>query len=133
MRNITKTGVKDFFYVWDAALAGAYGYGGYQTFSNNGSGNYVITPGGGSYGASGSISNYIQSGQAFFVQGDVGGGSLTFKEAAKTTGSGVVSVAPPVPTPQLRANLYGINTDNSTYMADGLLINYDDNYSNTCR
>ncbi len=131
MRNITKTGVKDFFYVWDAALAGANGYGGYQTFSNNGSGNYVITPGGGSYGASGSISNYIQSGQAFFVQGDVGGGSLTFKEAAKTTGSGVVSVAPPVASPQLRANLYGINTDNSAYMADGLLINYDDNYSNT--
>ncbi len=27
MRNITKTGVKDFFYVWDAALAGANGYG----------------------------------------------------------------------------------------------------------
>ena len=130
MRNITKTGVKDFFYVWDAALAGAYGYGAYQTFSNNGSGNYVITPGGGSYGASGSISNYIQSGQAFFVQGDVGGGSLTFKEAAKTTGSGVVSVAPSIPTPQIRANLYGVNADNSTYMADGLLINYDDNYSN---
>jgi len=130
MRNITKTGVKDFFYVWDAALAGAYGYGGYQTFSNDGSGNYVITPGGGSYGISGSTSNYIQSGQAFFVQGDTGGGSLTFKEAAKTTGSGVVSVAPPVPTPQLRANLYGVNTDGSTYIADGLLVNYDDNYSN---
>ncbi len=130
MRNITKTGVKDFFYIWDAALAGAYGYGAYQTFSNNGSGNYVITPGGGSYGASGSISNYIQSGQAFFVQGDVGGGSVTFKEAAKTTGSGVVSIAPSIPTPQIRANLYGVNADNSTYMADGLLINYDDNYSN---
>ena len=131
MRNITKTGVKDFFYVWDAALAGANGYGAYQTFSNDVSGNYVITPGGGSYGASGSISNYIQSGQAFFVQGDTGGGSLTFKEGAKTTGSGVVSVAPPVPTPQLRVNLYGVNTDNSTYIADGLLINYADNYSNT--
>ena len=131
MRNITKTGVKDFFYVWDAALAGANGYGAYQTFSNDGSGNYVITPGGGSYDFSGSTSNYIQSGQAFFVQGDTGGGSLTFKEGAKTTGSGVVSVAPPVPTPQLRANLYGVNADGSTYIADGLLVNYDDNYSNT--
>jgi len=130
MRNITKTGVKDFFYVWDAALAGAYGYGAYQTFSSDGSGNYVITPGGGSYGISGSMSNYIQSGQAFFVQGDTGGGSVTFKEGAKTTGSGVVSIAPSIPTPQIRANLLGINADNSTYMADGLLINYDDNYSN---
>lgn len=131
MRNITKTGLKDFFYVWDPAMAGAYGYGAYQTFSNNGSGNYVITPGGGSYGTSGTISNYIQSGQAFFVQGDVLGGSLTFKEAAKTTGSGVVSIAPVMPTPQLRANLYGVNADNSTYITDGLLINYDDNYTNT--
>ncbi|WP_202552451.1 hypothetical protein, partial [Ginsengibacter hankyongi] len=73
MRNITKTGVKDFFYVWDPALAGTYGFGAYQTFSNNGSGNYVITPGGGSYGSVGSFSNYIASGQAFFVQGDTGG------------------------------------------------------------
>ena len=131
MRNITKTGVKDFFYVWDAALAGTDGYGVHQTFSNNGSGNYVITPGGGSYGASGSISNYIASGQAFFVQGDVGGGSVTFKEAAKTTGSGVISIAQGMPLPQLRATLYGVNADNSTYVADGLLINYDDSYSNS--
>ena len=131
MRNITKTaGVKDFFYIWDPALAGNYGYGAYQTFSNNGSGNYVITPGGGSYGASGSISNYIQSGLAFFVQGAIGGGSLTFKEAAKTTGSAVASFAEGLPKPQLQVNLFGFNADNSTYMADGLLINYDDGYSN---
>jgi hypothetical protein len=153
MRNITKTGVKDFFYLWDPALAGYYGYGAYQTFSNNGSGNYVITPGGGSYGSVGSISNYIASGQAFFVQGDTGGGSVTLKEGAKTTGSGVVSIAQGIqnqskqfaaqamggvvstpqgmPLPQLRVTLYGVNADNSTYVADGLLINYDDSYSNT--
>ncbi len=133
MRNIVKTGVKDFFYLWDPALTtgSAYGYGAYQTFSNDGSGNYVITPGGGSYGPGGSMSNYIASGQAFFVQGDAGGGSLTFKEGAKTTGTGVSSVAAGLPTPQLRANLYGLNTDNSSFLTDGLLINYDDNYSNT--
>ena len=131
MRNITKGGgVKDFFYVWDPKMAGINGYGAYQTFSNNGSGNYVITPGGGSYGTSGSISNYIESGQAFFVQGGVSSGSLTFKEAAKTTGSSVVSVAAGLPLPQLRANLYAVNADNSTYIADGFLINYDDGFSN---
>jgi hypothetical protein len=131
MRTITKTGVKDFFYLWDAALAGGNGYGGYQTFSNNGSGNYVVTPGGDSYGAIGSFSNDIQSGQAFLVQGNIGGGSLTFKETAKTTGSGVVSVPSLAPAPQIRANLYGVNADNSTYMADGVLINYGDNYSDS--
>jgi hypothetical protein len=131
MRNITKTGVKDFFYLWDPALAGYYGYGAYQTFSNNGSGNYVITPGGGSYGSVGSISNYIASGQAFFVQGGTGGGSVTLKEGAKTTGSGITSIVQGMPLPQLRVTLYGVNADNSTYVADGLLINYDDSYSNT--
>jgi hypothetical protein len=130
MRSITKTGCKDFFYVWDPALAGAYGYGGYQTFSNGGSGNYVITPGGGSYGGPGSQYNYIASGLAFLVQGDSGGGDISFKEGDKTTGSGVVSTAQGLPTPQLRVTLYGINTDKSNYLADGLLINYDDSFSN---
>ena len=130
MRNITKGGVKDFFYVWDPALSGSNGYGGYQTFSNNGSGNYVITPGGGSYGSSASISNYIASGLAFFVQGDTGGGSVTFKEGAKTTGSGVASIVQAIPKPQLLVNLYGFNANGSTFMADGLMVNYDDSYSN---
>ena len=49
MRNITKTGLKDFFYVWDPNLGGSSGFGGYQTFSYNGA-DYVITPGLGSYG-----------------------------------------------------------------------------------
>jgi hypothetical protein len=129
MRNITKPGIKDFFYVWDPQLAGSYGYGGYQTFSNSG-GNYVIIPGGGSYGSMGSINNYIQSGQAFFVQATGAGGSLTLKENAKASGSSLVSVAASIPPPQLRVNLYGVNIDSSTYMDDGFLINYGDNYSN---
>ena len=131
MRNIVKTGIKDFFYLWDPALAGYAGYGAYQTFSNDGSGNYVVTPGGGSFGPAGSVSNYIASGQAFFVQGDTRGGSLTFKEAAKTTESGVSSVPTGLPKPQIRAILMGFNTDNTSYITDGLLINYDDSYSNT--
>ena len=32
--------------------------------------------------------------------------------------------------PQLRTSLYGVNADNSTYMIDGVLNNYDDGYSN---
>ncbi|MEP6948534.1 MAG: immunoglobulin domain-containing protein [Ginsengibacter sp.] len=128
MPNITKTGLKDFFYLWDPNLGGNYGLGGYQTFSYNGM-DYIVTPGLGSYGAVGSANNYIKSGQAFFVQGAGTGGSLTFKEAAKTS-SAVVSVAAPVPQPQLRTSLFGVNTDSSTYMIDGVLSNYDDSYSN---
>ena len=129
MRNISKTGIKDFFYVWDPQLAGTYGYGGYQTFSDNGAGDYVVTPGGGSYGSAGSISNYIQSGQAFFVQGTSSGGSLTFQEADKATGSSLVFTPATVPLPQLRVTLYTVKADNSTELADGFLVNFGDNYS----
>ncbi len=130
MRNIAKPGVKDFFYLWDPKLGGSFGLGGYQAFSNNGSGNYIITPGGGSYDSSGSVSNYIQSGQAFLVQGDTGGGNLTFTEASKADSSRLVSRPTGLRQPQLRTNLYGINTDNTNYMLDGFLVTYDDLYSN---
>lgn len=132
IRNLNTTGLKDFFAVWDPKIGGAYGYGAYQNFSSDGNGNYVITPGGGSYGTPGSISNYIQSGQAFFVQATTSGGSITFSEAAKTSGSAHVSRPFRVTGRQLRANLYGLNSDGTTYyMADGVFINFDDNYSNS--
>jgi hypothetical protein len=131
VRNITRTGLKDFVYVWDPKLCGNYGLGGYQTFSNNGNGDYVITPGEGSYGPGGSVSNYIQSGQAFFVQATGTTGSLTFKETDKTCGGSPVSLVAGLPRPQLRTALYGVNADNTTYMIDGVLNNYDDSYSNS--
>ena len=130
MRNITKTGIKDFFYVWDPKLSGSTGYGAYQTFSNNGSGNYVITPGGGSYGSPGSISNYIQSGQAFLIQATSSGGNITLKEAAKSSGSSLVSTPTSLPPPTLLVNLYGVMADSSTYMSDGFMVNYGTDYSN---
>ncbi|MDQ2862494.1 MAG: hypothetical protein M3R50_02380, partial [Bacteroidota bacterium] len=132
MRPITKSGVRDFFYLWDTKLGGYYGYGGYQTFSYNGAGNYVITPGGGSYGASGSAGNYIASGQAFMMQATTGStGIVSFEEIDKATGSAAqISGATKGTMAELRANLYGINPDNSSYMADGVLVNYDDSYSN---
>ena len=131
IRNITRTGLKDFVYVWDPKLGGNYGLGAYQTFSNNGSGDYVITPGEGSYGSGGSVSNYIQSGQAFFVQATGTAGSLTFEESDKTCAGSQVSLVAGLPPPQLRTSLYGVNADSTTYMIDGVLNNYDDSYSNS--
>ena len=130
MRNITKAGIKSFFYVWDPNLGGNYGLGAYQTFSFNGT-DYVVTPGLGTYGANGSVSNFIESGLAFLVQGAVGGGSVTLKEAAKTSGSAQISAAAGLPRPQLRTNLYGVNADSSTYMIDGVLSDYSESYSNS--
>ena len=129
MNNISKPGMKDFFYLWDPYLGGNNGFGGYQTFSNNG-GDYVITPGGGSYDTSGSVSNHIQSGQAFLIQADNNGGNITFDEDSKAGGVSAVSRPAQLPRSQLRINLYGLNADKTVDMIDGILIDYDNSYSN---
>ena len=131
MSQIVKSGLKDFFYLWDPRIGGAYGYGAYQTFSNNGNDDYVVTPGGGSYGPSGSIYNYIESGLAFLVQGGASAGTLTFKESAKSPTTGNIGrLSGGIRQPLLRTNLYGIAADSSAYIDDGLMVNYGDGYSN---
>ena len=129
MRYISKTGLKDFFYLWDPKLGGDYGLGAYQTFSFNGS-DYVITPGRGSYTDSGSVSNFIQSGQAFFVQATFGGGDIRITENAKINSPAQISTPGGTTLPQLRTNLYGIKADGSSYMIDGVISNYGNSYSN---
>ena len=126
MKYITKVGVKNFFYLWDPKLGGNYGLGAYQTFSYDGANDYVVTPGGGSYADSGMPGNFIQSGQAFFVQGDSIGGSVTLRRDVKTTGSALISAPATLPKSATGTNLLGISADNSSYMEDGLLINYED-------
>lgn len=130
LTSITKNNVQDAFYVWDPNLAGgAYGLGAYQTISRDGD-NYTITPGGGSYGNSGSIVNNIESGQSFFVRGGASsGGSLFFKESDKGIGSSQVFFTESA-AQRLRVNLVVIQTDSSTLMADGIMLKYDSVYSN---
>ena len=132
VRNITKAGVRDFFYLWDPNMGGVLSFGGYQVLSKDVSNNYVVTPGGGSFGTPGSINNMIQSGLAFFVQGAASGGSITLKEAAKASGSSLTSSAQSTAAnpANLRLTLNGINADNSTYIADGVFMGFDDTFSN---
>ncbi len=132
VRNITTTGLRDFYYLWDPKMGGTYGYGGYQVLSKDVSNNYVITPGGGSYGTPGSINNMIQSGLAFFVQGGASGGSITLKEAAKAGGSTLTSFTQSIGADpaNLRLTLHGVNADSSTYIADGILMGFADYFSN---
>ncbi|MCC6258126.1 MAG: hypothetical protein IT254_07385, partial [Chitinophagaceae bacterium] len=87
--KLVRSNVQAVYYVWDPKLGGAYNLGAYQTFTETspGSGNYAVTPGGGSYGISGSINNNIESGQAFFVHSSGLAGTLTFNEASKVDGS----------------------------------------------
>jgi hypothetical protein len=123
-RNLYITGVVDpVFYVWDPKLGGSRGLGGYQTFVNAGS-DYIVTPGGGSYGSSGSICNTIQPGQAFMVHATGAAGDLQLLEGSKTSANMLVS-RPIVPsTPQLRLNLIANNL-----VIDGLFVQIDKSFS----
>lgn len=139
LRNITKSGgVNDFFYVWDPYLANSNGngFGAFQTLAKIGV-DYYATPGGGSYpavDASGNPvapSNYIESGQAFFVY-SASGGTLTFSETAKAGANTNPLVFRPVSVPaqHLRTNLYAIETDGSATLSDAVLNDYSNEYNN---
>ena len=120
-RNVTKTaGIDNLFYVWDPKLATT---GGYQTLTLSGA-NYVITPGGGSYGGSGTTMNTIESGMAFFVHA-TSAGTVQFTEGAKSTGNNNGVFGPNSLGRQLVTNLYAGNN-----LADGVLNLFDKGYSN---
>ena len=118
-----------FYYVFDPKRGGIYGYGAYQTLAFNGS-SYEVVPGGGSYG---SIYNFIENGQAFFVSTLGTDTLLAISEYIKSDGSG--TVMPFIPNgilpASLRTNLYRVNPDGSADLADGVLCNFAANYSNS--
>jgi hypothetical protein len=129
LRNLTYSGIAGgpAFYVWDPKLTGTYGLGGYQTLSLFG-GNFIVIPGGGSYGSFGSTQNYIQSGQAFFVIGGAGG-NVTFTEAAKASGSSQIFRTASGAEQMLFANLF-LKTGTDRELVDGAAVSTDASYSN---
>ena len=134
MRQIARTGGAVAAYqLWDPKLAGAYGVGAFQTFArNNLTGNYEVSPGGGSYGANGSVQNYIESGAAFYVQATGSAGTVQVLESSKTSGSQVASFRPATPlagTSRVLFNIYAVNPL-STDMVDGGFVDFDNAYSN---
>jgi hypothetical protein len=125
--SISKSNILDVFYVWDPALGGTYGLGGYQVISRHGAG-YEIFPGGGSYGPQLSFVDNIESGQAFFVRGDSACGSLFFEESDKGSGSNQVFFTSSSQQ-RIRANLFAIEQDSSR-LVDAVMIKYDTLYNN---
>ncbi len=131
MRNITTSGgcAGTAFYVWDPKLTGSYYLGAYQTLTSNGT-DYIVVPGGGSYGSSGSVTNTIQSGAAFFVNAVGSAGSITINESSKTSGSSVVfRPLGNLPEKNIITNLYALN-DGIQKLADGNMVFFNDRYSN---
>ncbi len=128
LRLVGKTGgLVNAFTIWDSYPLGNYWVGAYQTLVLQG-GNYVNVSVAGM-----PVQNYIESGQAFFIQSDnVGSANLAIREADKGTGSQNVSFAPPrttKPEVTLWAKLVSAAEGQPVGMVDGLLFNFDNNYS----
>jgi len=130
MRNISRSAsLVDAFQVWDPKVNTV---GVYQTFTKNlVSGNYEVTPGGGSYGTSGSVQNFIESGLAFFIQGATGE-TATVTESCKTSGSSVAfrPSSPQNAGQRVFYSLYAVNAA-TTDLADGGYVDFDNLYVNT--
>ncbi len=132
---IKSANIQKVFYVWDPKLGGIYGFGGFQTFVKgvDPDNNYYVSPGGGSYGAGGSVNNSIQSGQAFLVRSFGGTGTVNVTENAKISGSSPVFRGMPevntVKQTRLRTNLLDGNAEGAT-LVDGVLSEYDRHFSN---
>ena len=130
-KKITKSaGVSDGFVLWDPKLTGAYSVGAYQYFTKSGA-DYIVFPGGGSYGAAGTITNTIQSSQAMLIQ-HAGAGTLNIPENAKTTTSSSAMFRPsanPMPG-HVSTLLYYLEQDSSISIADGALAMFNPAFDN---
>ena len=125
VRNVDGIDTTGTFYIWNPNLGGIYGLGAYQTFTYNpNTKNYESVP------TSDTTYNYIQSGQAFFVQSFASSYDVIFGEQDKAdfsqnkvffrgsrTGTEKVST--------FRSNIYA--SDSS--LSDGTLQMFSPEYS----
>jgi Secretion system C-terminal sorting domain len=129
VKKITKNSITDAIVIWDPNAPGNYNVGAWKTYAWDGA-NYVRTPN------DFTTRNFIESGEAFFVQNSTGTSqNLVIKEADKTSGSNLVSrnttqARLGVLEQTLEINLYAKNTDGISFLADGVKLNFDNTYSN---
>jgi hypothetical protein len=130
LRKTFKTGdLVDAFTIWDSYSLGYYWVGAYQTLVNIGTiqnPEYKNT-------TTGQSQNFIESGQAFFIQSSTAAaGQLAIKEADKSDGSNNVSFAPQRSRngeATLWAKLVSAPSGQASSVVDGLLLNFENNYS----
>ena len=135
-RTVVKSNLSSSFYAWNPNSAGLYNVGAYELYTLS-AGNYAKVPGG-------TIRNFIESGEAVYVQSNsASAGSVTVREADKTSSSALVSFTrkkggvtednmvegTDVSSPTLEVNLYARGIGTSSYLADGFLMNFDNIYS----
>jgi len=121
--TVVRTNLVKRFYVWDPTLNTVGGYVTMDDIDNDGS--FTSSVGGSSQ------TSELLSHQAFFVEtAAAGAASITIDESDKTDGSTYSVSRPAANTRQSMAvNLYLLNTDGSTILADGLKAEFDAAYS----
>ncbi len=114
------TGIyNDKFWVWDPALAGNYGVGGYITYIDG-----VMAPLTPNYPSTTTI---IQGGQAFLLQANAASANVGFVQADKTASERMV-FGKPVKKPVVYVNLMTPSAD-SVALTDGVAASFGKNYS----
>jgi Secretion system C-terminal sorting domain len=121
--SVTKNFISNAFIVWNPTIAGLFNVGGYETYVwDAASSNYKRV-------GDGAVKNYIESGEAIFVQSNSAtAGSVVVKESDKGTGSALVSRVG-VTRPTLEVNMYTKDANGADYLADGVMLNFDNTFS----
>jgi hypothetical protein len=127
-KELVKSGIANTFWLWDANKGS--GSGSYESFSAVN--NFECNACGGSWNID-DIDTLIQSGQAFFVQGSGGSGSVELTENSKVKGSSTVGLRP-LPGNSPTGTIVKINTRLyqrfNVNPADGNVVVFDAQYSN---
>ncbi len=122
-RTMVKTNIASSFIVWNPNSLGVYNVGAFETYTLN-AGDYKKVPGG-------TIRNFIESGEAIFIQSNGSAGSITIAETDKAGGTSLPVSRSGATTPTLEINMYTKNPDGTAYLADGILMNFNDGFSSS--
>lgn len=128
-RTIYNSSISPSYYVWNPNPNGTfYNAGKYEVYVNYGDGNYRLG------NPAGPIRNFIESGQAVFIQ-TISGANITIKESDKFGGSSVVSRGTEtgrqgVNNPTLEINLRTRDGNGEDILADAAVLNFNAAFSN---
>ena len=122
--KLTRTNLINRFYAWDPYFNTQQG--GYVLVDDiTNSGTYTVVP-----TSPGNQTKVIQSSQAVFVQTQLTGAALlTFVEPAKSTANNLsIFRVAGAPLPAFRTDLYLLNDDSTTIIADGNIAQFDNQF-----
>ncbi len=122
--KLTRSNLLNRFYAWDPYLNTEQG--GYVLVDDpTNSGTYTVVP-----TSPGNQTKVIQSSQAVFVQTQLTGAALlTFVEPAKSTANNLsIFRVAGAPLPAFRTDLYLVNADSTTILADGNIAQFDNQF-----